>query len=172
MAKAQDTETTSEQQAERPSGIGRDEAWTSNLKRTYDEFQQESLESIRQQRALYASQMAELRATTTKMMLDAQGYDGQRQALSLQTLQIGVQALQNAVETANMVGKNAVISNANVHQTEDLAAKQAVAHRDLAVNTEWQGAQAAQVDTSAIDAAVAKAVQGHERAMHSAPVGK
>ena len=72
-----------------------------NLKRTYDEFQQESLETIRQQRTLF-----------NKIVTDAQQYDNQRQV-------IANQALQNAVETANMVGK------------------QTVRHADFAVDQQW-----------------------------------
>ena len=72
-----------------------------NLKRTYDEFQQESLESIRLNRTSIA-----------KILSDAQQFDNSRQ-------NIANQALQNAVETANMVSK------------------QAVRHSDLAIDRQW-----------------------------------
>ena len=65
-------------------------AWAANLKRTYDEFQDVSLTAARR------SQVE---------------YDAVRN--------VSLQALQNAVETANMIGK------------------QAVAHRDLAIDREW-----------------------------------
>jgi len=65
-------------------------AWAANLKRTYDEFQDVSLVAARR------SQVE---------------YDAVRN--------VSLQALQNAVETANMIGK------------------QAVAHRDLAIDREW-----------------------------------
>ena len=77
------------------------EAWFANVKRTYDEFLQESLESIRSNRSYVA-----------KMASDAQQFDNQRQV-------IANQSLQNAVETANMVGK------------------QTVRHADIAVDRQW-----------------------------------
>ena len=112
--------------------LGADEAWATNLKRTYDEYQQESLESIRRNRTI-----------VDKLVSDAQQYDNQRQ-------NIANQALQNAVETANMIGK------------------QAVRHSDLAIDRQWnvdeQGYTAADILQSgvfsdAIAAAVSKAVQ-------------
>lgn len=36
---------------EREFEIGKDEAWFSNVKRSYDEYQHESLESVRRNRA-------------------------------------------------------------------------------------------------------------------------
>ena len=123
--------------------IGRDEAWFANVKRTYDEYQQESLESIKRNRTII-----------DKMISDAQQYDNQRQA-------IANQALQNAVESANMVSKNAIT-------TIDLAAKQSVRHSDIAIDRQWnvdeQGYTAADILQSgvfsdAIAAAVSKAVQ-------------
>jgi hypothetical protein len=72
-----------------------------NVKRTYDEYQQESLESIKRNRSY-----------VDKVLSDAHSYDNQKQ-------NIANQALQNAVETANMVGK------------------QAVRHSDLAIDRQW-----------------------------------
>lgn len=69
---------------EKTYDIGEGEAWTANLKRTYDEYQDVGLESIRRSR-----NMAD-------------------------------QILQNAIETANLVGK------------------QAVAHRDIAIDSQWK----------------------------------
>ena len=88
---------------------GAHDAWLANMKRTYDEYQQESLESIRAQRM-----------TFHKLVSDAQQFDNQRQV-------IANQALQNAVETANMVGK------------------QSARHSDLAIDHQWneEPAQAA-----------------------------
>ena len=86
---------------EREFEVGKDESWFANIKRTYDEFQQESLESIRRNRSYI-----------DKTLGDAQQFDNQRQVISNQ-------ALQNAVETANMVSK------------------QAVRHSDLAIDREW-----------------------------------
>ena len=104
----------------------------SNQKRTYDEYQDNSLE----------------RAKSNNRQADALN------ASIVQMIQIGNQALQNAVETANMIGK------------------QAVAHRDIAINAEWnlEPSQAAgesavlkagQLDNAslaAINAAVAAAI--------------
>ncbi len=81
--------------------LGKDLAWFANIKRTYDEYQQESLETIRAMRAHH-----------TKLLSDAQQHDNARQ-------NIANQALQNAVETANMVSK------------------QAVRHSDIAIDRQW-----------------------------------
>ena len=72
-----------------------------NNKRTYDEYQHESLESVRRNRSY-----------VDKTLSDAHSYDnGARN--------IANQALQNAVETANMVGK------------------QAVRHGDISIDRQW-----------------------------------
>ena len=127
----------SDSKCERPNGgerefeIGKDEAWFANIKRTYDEFQQLSLESARRNRT-----------AVDKIVSDAQSHDNNVRNVSLQ-------ALQNAVETANMISK------------------QAVAHRDVAIDHTWnlepsEGKAQAQVLSepmiSAIQAAVAVAV--------------
>ena len=114
--------------SERGYEIGKDEAWFANVKRTYDEFQQESLESIRRNRSY-----------VDKVLSDAQQFDGQRQA-------IANQSLQNAVETANMVSK------------------QALRHTDIAIDRQWNIdevsnlAVGSTVSINAIAAAVAVAV--------------
>jgi len=108
------------------------EAWFANVKRTYDEYQGESLEGIRTNRAYIQ-----------KVLSDAQQHDNNRQT-------IANQALQNAVETANMVSK------------------QAVRHSDIAIDRQWnvdeQGYTVADIlrDNTfkdAIAAAVAQVVQ-------------
>lgn len=81
--------------------VGHDEAWKANVKRMYDEYQHESLESIRRNRSY-----------VDKTLSDAGQYDTQRQG-------IANQALQNAVETANIVSK------------------QCVRHGDLAIDRQW-----------------------------------
>lgn len=86
---------------EREFEIGRDEAWFANIKRTYDEMQEVSLTSIRHAQTAF-----------DKIISDAQQNDNVRQ-------NIANQALQNAVETANMVGK------------------QAVRHNDIAMDRQW-----------------------------------
>lgn len=127
------------------TNAGQADPWFANVKRTYDEYQHESLESIRRNRSI-----------VDKIVSDAQQHDNARQA-------IANQALQNAVETANMVGK------------------QAVKHADIAADALWnpiqQGAgnnltagavpanraidtstAAVSVDSAAVAAAVAKSV--------------
>ena len=59
-----------------------DEAWKANLKRTYDEMQQENLETMRQCRV----QMANIQALVT-------------------------QSMQNAIETANLCAKQTLTNN-------------------------------------------------------------
>lgn len=86
---------------EREFEIGKDEAWSCNMKRMYDEYQHESLESIRRNRNI-----------TDKLISDAQSHDHTLRQLS-------TQALQNAIETANMTGK------------------QAVRHGDVAIDKQW-----------------------------------
>ena len=113
---------------EREFEIGKDEAWFANIKRTYDEYQQESLETIR-----------DMRSYCQKILSDAQQHDNVKQ-------NIAEQALQNAVETANMVGK------------------QAVRHGDIAIDRQWnlevsQGSAEAVVNRSVtIDDAAIKAI--------------
>ena len=108
--------------------VDQQETWFANIKRTYDEFQQESLESIREMRTLF-----------TKFVTDAQQHDNQRQG-------IANQALQNAVETANLTGK------------------QAVRHGDIAIDRQWNLdevshlAAGSTVNVEALAAAVAVAV--------------
>lgn len=68
------------------------------MKRTYDEYQGESLESIRRNRSI-----------VDKLLSDAQAHDNALRAASLVQQNIANQALQNAVETANMVGKQAPV---------------------------------------------------------------
>ena len=76
-------------------------AWRGNSKRTYDEYQAISLDSVR-----------ETRRYVERVLSEAQSTTGARD-------NIATQALQNAVETANMVGK------------------QAVRHGDIATDREW-----------------------------------
>lgn len=115
-------DTPDRQEGEVEEEIGTNKAWAvnlkaitdlfiSNMKRTYDEYQQESLESIKRNRTI-----------VDKIASDAQQFDNQRQV-------VANQALQNAVETANMVGK------------------QAVRHGDIAIDNEWNPVQQGAGDT-------------------------
>jgi enoyl-CoA hydratase/carnithine racemase len=86
---------------ERSFEVGKDEAWFANIKRTYDEYQQESLESIKRNRT-----------HVDKILVDAQqDTEVKRNLIN--------QCMQNAIETSNMV------------------AKQAVRHGDLAIDRQW-----------------------------------
>ena len=86
---------------ERTYDIGEGEAWKFNMKRMADEYQHESLESIRRNRT-----------HIDKVVTDQQQNDNFKQ-------NVANQALQNAVETANMVSK------------------QAVRHGDIAIDRQW-----------------------------------
>jgi len=119
--------TTSQAVGERVEDVGGGEAHErslnnetgllfANAKRTYDEYQQESLESIKRNRTY-----------VDKVLSDALQFDNQRQV-------IANQSLQNAVETANMVGK------------------QAVRHGDIAIDQQWNPVQQGAADTMTIKA--------------------
>ena len=95
----------------------------SNQKRTFDEYQHESLESIRRNRTY-----------VDKVIADSHGYD-------MGARNIANQALQNAVETANMVGK------------------QAVRHGDVAIDRQWNVNETDYAAASIINAMNAPAVK-------------
>ena len=110
---------------ERYEGDTQERSWDANVKRTYDEYQQLSLESARRNRT-----------TVDKFLTDAIQNDNTRQ-------NIANQALQNAVETANLTGK------------------QAVRHADLAIDRQWNMDEVAIVAAGAAVAAV-KAIQDQD----------
>lgn len=96
-----ESKQTGKQDSERGYEIGMDEAWKANLKmlfdftfanmkRTYDEYQQVSLEGIKNQQKYQE-----------KVLSDAQQFDNARQ-------NIANQSLQNAVENANFLAKAAL----------------------------------------------------------------
>lgn len=113
---------------EREFEIGKDESWFANVKRTYDEYQHKSLESIERNRSY-----------VDKVLSDAQ-------ADTIEKRNIANQSLQNAVETANMISK------------------QAVRHSDLAIDRQWNVDEVAHlvaktaVSLDAIAAAIAARV--------------
>ena len=115
---------------ERYEGDTQERSWDANVKRTYDEYQQESLTTIREQRTLF-----------DKLLTDAQQYDNQRQT-------IANQALQNAVETANMTGK------------------QAVRHSDIAIDRQWNLDEQGLIAAAAA-VAVANAINAHKEEDHT-----
>jgi len=93
------------------AGVDNQGVLFANVKRTYDEYQHESLESVRRNRSY-----------VDKVLSDAQAHDND-------TRKVALQALQNAVETANMVGK------------------QAVRHGDIAIDGHWNPVQQGAADT-------------------------
>lgn len=100
------------------------ELFLSNQKRTFDEFQDLSLESARRNRTY-----------VDEVLQDSRNHSNNLNNVALQ-------ALQNAVENANFKAKN-ILDSAN------LCNKQAVAHRDIAIDREWnvdeQGYTAAEI---------------------------
>lgn len=132
------TAASQEVGAEREFEIGKDEAWATNLKhvvdlwlanmkRTYDEYQHESLESIRRNRSYI-----------DKVLSDAQQSDNERQKLANL-------ALANAIGTADMIGKNATVNVDNLQ-------KQHTAHRDIATDNLWNPVQQAGADVTTLRA--------------------
>lgn len=111
---------------ERTYDIGEGEAWKFNMKRMADEYQHESLESIRRNRSYIDN----------KLSNGAQNDEFKQNVAN--------QALQNAVETANLVGK------------------QAVRHTDIAIDREWnvdeQSAFVAKILNSIQDPAITAAM--------------
>ena len=111
---------------ERTYDIGEGEAWKFNMKRMADEYQHESLESIRRNRSYVDNKLSNA---------------GQNDEFKQN---VANQALQNAVETANLVGK------------------QAVRHTDIAIDREWnvdeQSAFVAKILNSIQDPAMATAM--------------
>ena len=111
---------------EKAYDIGTSEAWQMNMKRMYDEYQHESLTDIRQKRTHFDNKISNSAAN-----------DESKEKIS-------IQALQNAVETANMISK------------------QAVRHCDLAIDRQWnideQAAFAAKIINSIQDPAMAAAM--------------
>lgn len=110
--------------------IGKDEAWFANVKRTYDAYLHLGLEACKRSQSHF-----------DKVISDAQKHSENVNSVALQ-------ALQNAVETANKVGK------------------QSVSHRDLAVDRMWNqdevsaltaksGAQADLIQAIAVNTAAA-----------------
>jgi len=87
--------------AEREFETGKDESWFANINRTYDEYLELGTESIKRNRSYI-----------DKVLSDAQQHDNARQA----TANL---ALQNAVDTANMVNK------------------QALRHAEIAIDRQW-----------------------------------
>ena len=109
----------SPKQTERSFEVGMDEFFkhmsattAANVKRTYDEFQEVSLESIRRNR----------------VYVDEVLHDARNHSNNLNN--VALQCLQNAVENANFKAKN-------ILDTANLINKQAAAHRDLAIDREW-----------------------------------
>jgi len=76
---------------------------------------------------IFADEMDAIRRS--RQMFDTQVSRSADFASQMQ--QLAIQAMQNAIETANLVGKNSLGEN-------NLANKQAVAHRDIAIAQQWR----------------------------------
>lgn len=50
---------------------------------------------------------------------------------------LAVQAMQNAIETANMVAKQAIKHGDNKVENSEMTTKQAIRHGDLAIDRQW-----------------------------------
>ena len=109
-------------------GATQERSWDANVKRTYDEYQDVALTAARRSQVNYDSLQQYLAGKVAE--LD----------------KVSLQALQNAVETANMTGK------------------QAVRHSDLAIDRQWNLDEVSHIaggsvtSIAAIAAAVAAAV--------------
>jgi hypothetical protein len=114
---------------EREFEIGKDEAWFANTKRTYDEFLHESLESVRRNRLAVDKTMADEREANAHVRL------------------VSLQAMQNAVETANLAGKQFLKYAENIMETANKDGKQATRHGDIAINEQWNPVQQGAGDT-------------------------
>jgi hypothetical protein len=140
------------------------QAWFANQKNTYDAWFNNS-------KLTYDTHL-DLLATQARRSQDH--YDaivtGEREHRA-ELERVSLQALQNAVETANMVGKQVVRAQENAIETANLRGKDAVRHSQIATDQQWnmEPSEAAgegallrelisQPVMSAIQAAVAKAV--------------
>jgi hypothetical protein len=126
--------------AEREFEIGEDEGYKAkllsesgilfaNAKRTYDEFQQESLETMRRSRDAF-----------NKLTSDAQTADNQIRLVALQ-------ALQNAVKVADLSAMQTLRHTENVCETSNKDGKQATRHADIAIDQQWNPVQQGVGDT-------------------------
>ena len=156
--------------------IGRDEAWynrtasgydlwLANHKRTYDEFLHESLEEMRRRRAQFDESFTRSRDHSQELNNVAlQALQNAVTSAQMVTMQ-AIRHSESSVDTANMVGKEALKHNANTDETANMVGKQAVRHGDIAIDREWNIDETAylltknEVFSEAVAAAVAKAVQ-------------
>lgn len=112
---AEETPTPREGQSkhiEREFEIGKDESWSGNLKRLFDEMLHESLESVRRNRTHVDDVLAESRTHVKNLN------------------QLGLQALSNCVQNCNA-------QHVNANDTAHLTAKRAIDHSDHAHNKIW-----------------------------------
>lgn len=95
------------------------QAWFNNCKLTYDTHLD-----------LLASQARRSQDHYDSIVTGERSHRGELERISLQ-------ALQNAVETANMVGKQVVRSAENAIETANLRGKDAVRHSQIATDQQW-----------------------------------
>jgi len=126
--------------AEREFEIGADEGYKAkllsesgilfaNAKRTFDEYQQESLETIRRSRDHFG-----------KLTSDAQTADNQLRLVALQ-------AMQNAVKVADLSAMQTLRHTENICETTNKDGKQATRHADIAIDNQWNPVQQGAGDT-------------------------
>ena len=109
-------------------------AWNANDKRCFDEFLHESLSDVRRYRSVSDK-------------LD----------------DVIVQSMQNAVETANMVSKQAIRAAENAAESANRVGKQTLRHSDIAMDRQWNldevskiAANSTNIDTATLTVLVAK----------------
>lgn len=95
------------------------QAWFNNCKLTYDTHLD-----------LLATQARRSQDHYDSVVSGERSHRGELERVSLQ-------ALQNAVETANMIGKQAVRSSENAIETANLRGKDAVRHSQIATDQQW-----------------------------------
>lgn len=134
-------------QTERSFETGEDEFFKAgsenmynNMKRTFDAYQNLELELARKTQVHFDALISRSQSAYDKVVSDAQAHDNQLKQLS-------IQAMQNAVETANMVGKKAI-------ENLDINHQQTVDHRDVATTANL----GVGVMAETVAAAVAKSV--------------
>lgn len=100
-----------------PVSIG--DAWRANVKRTYDEYQQESIESLRMSRRIseqlaeaHADHVRDLQTQITRMHTNSVTHDANLQAQHLAHRDLAVDRTWNIDEVAALVAKTPVFQDA------------------------------------------------------------
>ncbi len=99
---------------EREFEVGKDESWFANIKRTYDEMQHESLESIRHNRQHFDKMMSDAQTVTTKMFNDAAENSNLVAKKVIQLFDVAVDRVWNFDEVSNLAARAGVHTEAFV----------------------------------------------------------